>query len=85
MKKQDASKILLKLIDNTTEIQSRLNLFADYIRRLVDELQDVSADNIGDELVNLLSTATGEMTGEVNALDNEIKQADEARGVADND
>lgn len=85
MTKQNDSKILLNLIDNTTEIEARLNLFVDYIRRLVDELQEASTGNIGDDLIDLLSLAVGEMTGEVNALDNEIKHADKVRQEADND
>lgn len=85
MTKKNNSDILLKLIDNTTEIQARMNLFSDYIRRLVDELQELSTVNIGDDLIDLLSLAVGEMTGEVNALNNEIGKADEDRKVVNDD
>ena len=85
MTKKNNSDILLNLIDNTTEIQARMNLFSDYIRRLVDELQELSTVNIGDDLIDLLSLAVGEMNGEVNALNNEIGKADEARKVVNDD
>ncbi|CAK1248658.1 hypothetical protein [Fructobacillus fructosus] len=85
MTKKNNSDILLKLIDNTTEIQARMNLFSDYIRRLVDELQELSTGNIGDDLIDLLSLAVREMTGEVNALNNEIGKADEDRKVVNNE
>ncbi|CAK1249426.1 unnamed protein product [Fructobacillus fructosus] len=85
MTKKNNSDILLKLIDNTTEIQARMNLFSDYIRRLVDELQELSTGNIGDDLIDLLSLAVREMTGEVNALNNEIGKADEDREVVNNE
>lgn len=85
MKKQDSSDILRNLIDDTFETQAHLTLFSDYVQRLSDELGKITTTKPQRNVAKLLDLAVSELIGEVQALDDQIQHADEARQEADHD
>ncbi|MBS9337213.1 hypothetical protein [Fructobacillus parabroussonetiae] len=85
MTKQNSNDILLNLVDETFETQSRLLLFSDYIQRLSDELGKITTTTPQKKVIKLLDLAVSELIGELNALDDEIERAEEARKAVNGD
>ena len=85
MAKQNNNDILLNLVDETFETQSRLLLFSDYIQRLSDELGKIATTIPQKKVTKLLDLAVSELIGELNALDDEIERAEEARKAINGD
>ena len=85
MAKQNNGDILLNLVDETFETQNRLLLFSDYIQRLSDEIGKNATTTPQRKVAKLLDLAVSELIGELNALDDEIERAEEARKAVNSD
>ncbi|CAK1246228.1 unnamed protein product [Fructobacillus cardui] len=85
MTKQTNYEILLNLIDGAMVTQDWLALYIDHVNRLIDELQELPHGNRTSELIKLLILVTGEMNVEINALNGELEEAEEARKVVNNE